>query len=231
MTISGSSRGEDSRAQDDCRGREGVPAAQEFVPGTIKLTAFPILRLQGYRSVGQVGPPIREVAQEMIAVAERLVDPRVVFVRRAIERVDDDALTLADGPTFHGRCFITHLSRAREVVCFVATLGPALDERATALADAGDLLEAVFLEGAGWLAIEKVLRAFRAHLGAHVQSARQRLSPRLGPGFLDWALTEQQALFSAFRGAPLPVSVSEYSVMTPKKSISGLFGLLPSGVG
>jgi hypothetical protein len=226
MTVSGSPRGEDGPAHDDSRGREGVPATQEFVPAAIKLTAFPILRFQGYRTIGQVAPPIREAAQEMIAVAEGLVDPRVVFVRRAIERVNDDALTLADGPTFHGRCFVTHLSRAREVVCFVATLGPALDERATALADAGDLLEAVFLEAAGWLAIEKVLRAFRAHLGAHIHPAR--LSPRLGPGFLDWALTEKQAFFLAFRGAPLPVSVSEYSVMTPKKSISGLFGLLPA---
>jgi hypothetical protein len=198
------------------------------VPGPIGLALFPILRFQGYRTIGQVAPPIREAAQEMIAVAERAVDPRVAFVRRVIEQVDRETLTFVGGPTFHGGCFVTHLSRAREAVCFVATLGPALDERVTALADAGDLLEAVLLEAAGWLAIEKVLRAFRAHLAARVRPARQRLSPRLGPGFLDWALTEQEALFAAFRGAPLPVSVSEYSVMTPKKSISGLFGLLPA---
>ena len=203
--------------------------AQEFVPGPVELTVFPILRFQGYRTIEQVAPPIREAAQDMIAVADSLVDPRVVFVRGGIDRVDRDTLTLAGGPTFHGRCFTTHLSHAREAVCFVATLGPALDERVIALADAGDLLEAVFLEAAGWLAIERVLRAFRVHLGAEAHPARQRLSPRLGPGFLDWALTEQQAFFSVFRGARLPVSVSEYSVMTPKKSISGLFGLLPAG--
>lgn len=201
--------------------------AQEFVPDPIRLTVFPILRFQGYRTIEQPAPPIRAAAQDMIAAAENLIDPRVAFVRREVERVDPETLTLTDGPTFHGRCFVTHLSHALEAVCFVATLGPALDERVTALADADDLLEAVFLEAAGWLAIEKLLRAFRGHLRARVRPTRQRLSPRLGPGFLDWALTEQPALFSVFRGASLPVSVSEYCVMTPKKSISGLFGLLP----
>jgi hypothetical protein len=222
--------GAEAGARDSAAGGEReAPGVQEFVPEAIRLTEFPILRFHGYRAIGQAAPPIREAAQEMITAAERLIDPRVVFLRRGIERVDRETLALAGGPTFRGSCFATHLSHAHEVVCFVATLGPALDERAEALADAGDLLEAVFLEAAGWLAIEKMLRAFRGHLAAQARPARQRLSPRLGPGFLDWALTEQRALFSAFGGAPLPVSVSEYSVMTPKKSISGLFGFLPAG--
>jgi hypothetical protein len=204
---------------------------EAFVPDPIGLTVFPILRFQGYRTLEQVGAPIRQVAQEMITVAERLIDPRVAFVRRSIERVDPETLTLVDGPTFRGRCFAMHLSPARDAVCFVGTLGPALDDRATALADAGDLLEALFLEAAGWLAIEKMLRAFRVHLGARAQPTRQRLSPRLGPGFMDWSLAEQPALFSVFGDAPLPVAVSEYCVMTPKKSVSGLFGLLPADAG
>ena len=40
--------------------------------------------------------------------------------------------------------------------------------------------------------------------------------------------TEQPKLFSVFEGAPLPVTLSEYCVVTPKKSISGLFGLIPA---
>src|SRR5262245_30720437 len=199
---------------------------QEFVSEPIRLTVFPILRFQGYRTIEQPAAPIREAAQAMIETAEELIDPRVGFVMRDIERISAESLTLGGGPTFHGRCFAMHLSRARQAVCFVATLGPALDEQVARLADADDLLEAVFLEAAGWLAIEKLLRAFRGHLGARLRP-RQRLSPRLGPGFLDWSLSEQPALFSSFGHAPLPVSVSEYCVMTPKKSISGLFGLLP----
>jgi hypothetical protein len=201
---------------------------QEFMPEPIRLKAAPILRFHGYRNLERVAPAIVEVAQAMVAIAEKLVDPRAVFVRRPIERVGGETLELEDGPTFHGRCFAKHLSSSRETVCFLVTMGSALDDRVTELADAGDLLEAVFLEAAGWLAIEGTLRAFRAHLGARLREERLRLSPRLAPGFLDWSLTEQLAFFSAFDDAPLPVSVNEYCVMSPKKSISGLFGLLPS---
>lgn len=200
--------------------------AQEFVPGPIRLRVAPILRFQGYRNIDRVARPIREAAEEMVTVAEQLVDPRIVFARRLIERVDGEMLVLQEGPTFHGRCFDTHLSRAREAVCFLATIGPALDERVSGLADAGDLLEALLLDTAGWLAIEGALRAFRVDLASRVHPDRLRLSPRLGPGFLDWSLTEQVQFFSVFNGMSVPVTVSEYCVMTPKKSISGLFGLI-----
>lgn len=201
---------------------------QEFVPEPLCLKAAPILRFHGYRNLERVAPAILEAAQVMVDAAEKLVDPRAVFVRRPVERVGAETLELQDGPTFRGSCFGKHLCHSREVVCFLVTMGPALDERVTELADGGDLLEAVFLEAAGWLAIEGTLRALRSHLGASVRAERLRLSPRLAPGFLDWALTEQLQFFSAFDDAPLPVSVNEYCVMTPKKSVSGLFGLIPA---
>lgn len=207
-------------------GPSDMAPTQEFVPGPLRLKVVPILRFQGYRNIDKVAPAIRAAADEMVAIADTLADPRVAFVRRPIERVDTETLTLRQGPVFHGSCFGKHLPRAEEVVCFVATLGPALDDRVTELADAGDLLEAVFLEAAGWLAVEGTLRAFRVDLASRVHRDGLKLSPRLGPGFLDWSLTEQVQFFSAFDGGPLPVAVSEDCVMTPKKSISGLFGLL-----
>jgi cobalamin-dependent methionine synthase I len=70
-----------------------------------------------------------------------------------------------------------------------------------------------------------VLRQFRRHLAAGARAQGCRLSPRLGPGYLDWPLAEQRALFSVFEGEALPVDLNAYCVMMPKKSISGLFGL------
>ena len=202
--------------------------AEVFVPGPVHLRLEPILRFQRYRTLDQAAPAIREVAQEMTKVAEKLADPRVVFARRRVAAVGTDSLTLQGGATFHGRCFGTHLAGAREAVCLLATIGPALDARVTEMAGGGDLLEALFLDTAGWLAIEETLRAFRIHLASRVRPSGFRLSPRLGPGYLDWPLTEQASFFAVFAGEPVPVTLSEYSVMTPKKSLSGLFGLLPT---
>jgi hypothetical protein len=200
---------------------------EEFWPPAPRLPVEPILRFQRYRDLRQVAPAILAVAEDMVRLAEKLADPRVVYLARPVARVDAGSLAVAGAPAFHGRAFGTHAAAAREAVCFVATIGPALDERVAELAEGGELLEALFLDTAGWLAMEAALRGFRRHLAARARPRGLRLSPRLGPGYLDWPLTEQPRLFSLFGGSPLPVTLSEHCVMTPKKSVSGLFGLLP----
>ncbi len=200
---------------------------ETFLPPTPRLRLEPILRFQRYRDLSRIARPILEAAEAMIAVGEKLADPQVVFLTRGVERVGPETLRLVDGPTFHGRCFGTHVASAREVACFILTIGPALDERVAEMADGSELLEALFLDTAGWLAIEDAVRAFRSHLRGRVRTQGLRLGPRLGPGYLDWPLGEQTPLFGLFSGPPLPVTLSEYCVMTPRKSISGLFGFLP----
>jgi hypothetical protein len=203
-----------------------IPLA--FQPPRSRLRVEPILRFHRYRSLDQVAPAIREVAEEMVRVAQKLVEPEVAFVTRSLSRVTPDSVTLAAGPTCHGRCLGTHLASAVEVACFVATVGPALDDRVSEMADRHELLEALFLDSAGWLAVEDALRAFRVHLSASVRPRGFRLGPRLGPGYMDWSLTEQQEFFAVFDGAPLPVRLNDYCVMIPRKSLSGLFGLIPT---
>jgi hypothetical protein len=204
---------------------------ERFVPGTPKLRLEPILRFQRYRDLDQVAPPIRDVARDMLHLVEGLAAPDVAFIRKSVDSVDRDGVRLVDGPTFHGRCFPTHLAEATEVICFVCTIGPAVDQRVAQMTESDELLEALFVETAGWLAVEDALRKLRARLTADLRPKALRLSPRLAPGFMDWALTEQPDLFSVFAGAPLPVSLSEYCVMTPKKSVSGLFGVVPTSEG
>lgn len=201
---------------------------ERFVPEQPKLRIDPILRFQRYRDLSQVAPVVREIAADMARIAEDLASPEVAFVSRPVDHVGSDRAILLDGPTFSGRCFGRHLSNATDVVCFVLTIGPAVDDRVGELAAGDELLEALFLETAGWLAIEDAVRQFRRHIRGRIRSKGQRLSPRLGPGYVDWPLTEQPQLFSVFQGASLPVELSEYCVMTPKKSLSGLFGLIPT---
>jgi len=201
---------------------------EEFTVPPSRVRVEPILRFQRYRDLSKVAPAIREIAEEMVQTAEKLSAPSVAFLAQQVSYLGPETLAIKEGPIFHGKCFETHLPETSEVVCFVATIGPALDERVSELAEGDELLEALFLDTAGWLAIENALRAFRKHLGARIRPRGLRLSPRLGPGYMDWPLTEQQDFFSLFAGMPLPVSLSEHSVMMPKKSVSGLFGLVPT---
>ena len=128
--------------------------AEEFLPPAPRLRIEPLLRFQRYRDLDKVAPAIREVAQEMVRAGQKLAVPRVTFMLRQVHHVGPATLALADGPTFNGRCFTTHISKASQVVCFLITIGPDLDDRVTELGSGGELLEALFLDTAGWLAIE-----------------------------------------------------------------------------
>lgn len=198
-----------------------------YRPSRVRLGLASLLRTQGYRDPAQAAPAIRDVAEAMLALADTLIDPAVAYVTRPVESAGGDGLRLAGGPRFRGRCLAAHCAAAREVMCFVATLGPALEVRAGELSDDGQLLEALFLEAAGWLALEDTLRAFRAEQRSRLRPLGLRPGPRLGPGYLDWPLTEQPDLFRLFDAAALPVTLSAHGVMVPRKSLSGLFGIVP----
>ena len=198
-----------------------------LVPERLQLRLEPLLRFHRYHDLKVVTGPIREAAEAMRALAETLATPRAVVVRRRVTHLTDDALALEGGTTLHGHCFAEHVRGAGEVVCFVATVGPALEERARVYQEEGELLEALFLDTAGWLAVQETVRALRGRLAVAARAEGHALSPRLGPGYLDWPLEEQHALFSVFAGHPLPVQLTRDSVMIPQKSLSGLFGMVP----
>lgn len=196
----------------------------QFVPAECRLRLAPLFRAQGYRDLDRVLPPIRLAAEAMLAEARALVAPRVFSTRRRVAGLTADALTLAGGPTFHGRCFRTHLGPAALAVPFIVTLGPALDARVDELSAQGDMLEALFLDTLGSLAIQETVRGFRLHLTASAREGGYEVSARLGPGYHDWPLTEQRELFELF-ASPLPVALTDGSVMAPLKSLSGLYAL------
>lgn len=200
-------------------------ATEVFVPRALPLRLGPVLRFHGYRDLAGVPPEVVAVAQDTLRIAETLVEPRLFWVLRRIEHVGGGTLTLADGPTFHAGGFDRHCAGARHAACLVATAGRALDDRIAALGDGADgMLEAVFLEAAGSVAVQETLKVFRVHLSARAAAEGFRLGPRLGPGYGDWPLTEQPDLFSVFDGS-VPVRLTEACVMVPLKSISGLIPL------
>jgi hypothetical protein len=194
-----------------------------------------ILRIQGYQQLDRVRPAIRRSAESMAVLAAQLCSPRVGYRRVPIRAIRNDVLEVEGGVRFHCDVFARVLHGCTEVAVFVLTVGPRLDARVVELTDAGDLLDALLLETAGWLCIEDATRQFKVHLREEANARNHRITSRMGPGYsykLDarmciWPLEEQISLFGVFHGAALPVTVMESSAMQPKMSRSGLFGVAP----
>ncbi len=211
---------------------DGTMAAQDTSLGYFRteiaeLPVEPLLRLQGYRDPARIRPRIRDIATKAARVARTLAAPDACYRRVEIQSCTPDTMELAGGISFHSARFAKVFAGCGEVVAFVLTLGPALDAESERLTAADEIVEALFLEMAGWLAVEQATKALALHVAEQVRGERLGPTRRLGPGYVDWPLDEQTGLFALFEDAPLPVRLLESCAMIPKKSRSGLYGLRP----
>jgi len=202
-----------------------LEAHGRFVPRGITIPTDPLLRMQGYRDLARVRDRVRNIADKAAAQAESLVAPEAHYRRVRIDGCTATSVRLETGAIFHSNKFAKALSGCPEAVVFLLTVGPGLDNAVAKLGASGDLVTALFLEMAGWLAIERATKQLTEYLWSLAGAEGLRLSRRLAPGYADWPLEEQKPLFDVFAGIDLPIQLLESSAMIPKKSRSGLYGL------
>ena len=210
----------------------GAMTAQDKTHGHFRteiaeLPVAPLLRMQGYRDLARVRPRVWDIATKAAGTARALAAPDACYRRVAIRSCTAEALELAGGVSFHSARFAKVFAGCAEVVAFVLTLGPALDAETERLSAGDEIVDALFLEMAGWLAVEQATKALALHVADEVRDERLGPTRRLGPGYVDWPLDEQAGLFALFEGAPLTVRLMDSCAMIPKKSRSGLYGLRP----
>lgn len=194
-----------------------------------------ILRVHGYREESRIRPRVRAIAERVAPQIAAIAAPSARYVRCAIESVDGGVLTLSGGHRFTCAAFGRLLANATEVAVFVLTLGEGMEREVAARFAASEPVDALFLESAGWLAVEKATRMLAAHIQNEIAAEGLGITFRLGPGYdyksgderAVWGLEEQPALFGVFGDAELPVTLLESCAMTPKLSRSGLFGIAP----
>ncbi len=186
-----------------------------------------VLRIQGYRDLAAVRKDVREIATAMTARAETLFAPTAIFRKVTIESCDKNILRLGTGTLFNYGGFEPILRNCNQVLPFILTLGEEIDKVSLELQDKGDIVEALFLETAGWIGIEQASRELAIYLQKQIEKDGLCLTRRFGPGYNEWNLLEQKDLFELFSDTELPVQLLESCAMLPKKSRSGLYGLRP----
>ncbi|MBI1734508.1 MAG: hypothetical protein HYR51_04975 [Candidatus Rokubacteria bacterium] len=188
-----------------------------------------LLRLQKYRNPLAAPDAIREAAAAAAHQATRLVSPRAVIWRGGITALDAGGrITLAGPHEFRSRLLARVLSSSADAYVVVLTIGDALERRVDALFRQHCALEGLLLDTAGWAAIVLLTRRLRRRLRDDERRAGRSVTHRVGPGHGDWPLDEQAALLRVFGDVPLPVTVTESSLMLPRKSVSAVFGVVPA---
>jgi hypothetical protein len=194
-----------------------------------------ILRVQGYRDPARIRPRVRAIAERISGEIASIAAPEARYVRCPVESVADGVLALSGGHKFNCVAFDRLLANATDVIVFVLTLGPGIDAATAARFAASEPVDALFIESAGWLCVEKATRMLAADVQAALLPEGLGVTFRLGPGYdykageerAVWGLEEQPALFKVFGDAPLPVELLDSCAMSPKLSRSGMFGVAP----
>ncbi len=186
-----------------------------------------ILRLQHYRDPARAPRAIREAAAVAAAEGGRLTSPEAVIWRGPVSGLGaDGSVTLGGAQHFRSRLLARLLAHSTEAYVVVLTLGPALERRVDELFGTRCEFEGLLLETAGWAAIMTLARRLRRRLRDEEGAAGGSVTHRVAPGYGDWPVDDQRTLLALFGDVALPVSVNEAAWMLPRKSISGVFGVV-----
>jgi hypothetical protein len=193
----------------------------------LMIDAAEVLRMQGYRDPGLASPPVRAILEACRAEGRALLRPRAWHRRVAIAGIEGARVVVGDGPAFTSRALARVLAGSKELVAFVVTIGPALEREVRRRTASGDYPEALMLDAVGSVAVEELAERVRRAVEAGARAIGAGCSNRFAPGYGDWDVREQAALFALLRGAnaELAVSLNESCLMNPLKSLSGVIGL------
>jgi hypothetical protein len=177
----------------------------------IEPDAAELSRLLGRKNGDDMGAPAAAMAGKIDAALETaleesksLIEPKAIYVDAA-------------GSDLPGSKVFEELERVAFCVC---TIGPKLEERVTALTKEGDMLAAVVLDAIGSAAAEAVARYANDRIDEMAADVGLKTSCRASPGYGDWDVREQKNLFELVPAGKIGVSLTESSMMVPRKSIS-----------
>jgi hypothetical protein len=156
-----------------------------------------------------------------------LMKPDLYYRFTEIGSIRADSVRLKGGITLASKKLSKTLSHCEELVCFVGTIGAKLEDEINRLTRQNRCSQAYILDAMASVAVENMIDDFQRHMEKALKPEQKGTTLRFSPGYCDWPLTEQKKLFRLFESHDLNVTLADSCLMQPRKSISGLFGIIP----
>jgi hypothetical protein len=146
-----------------------------------------------------------------------LVHARAIYATAYVGKHSVDKTEIGD-TEFSSRVLAKNLEHIERVFPYVLTIGDSIENAARS---SENIVAKLVLEAVGDLALELALEHLQRNISS--QYALSTTS-HMGPGQLDWPITEQKALFSilGYVKDKIGVTLTESQMMVPRKSISGI---------
>jgi hypothetical protein len=193
----------------------------------------------------EVAPTIAEVLEFVHSTDLEEEHPAVIFIREILEEltfnmgisggysiaevtnlnVKAGTISIESHELNIGRQICGYIKESTRAAFFLCTAGEDFTRMTNALNEQGDIMEAYLLDAIGSMTVENAMDKIQEKLRNTLLAEHLKISNRYSPGYCNWPLTDQKALFDLIAENPTGISLSDSCLMTPRKSISGMIGI------
>jgi hypothetical protein len=196
-------------------------------PSDLMIDADAVLRGQGADPaiIRARKPALVQVAEEALRQGRPLLKPEVFYRRLAIEDKSGSQVELAGGGVLSGVQVAGMLSQAEQVIVAVATVGPEIDTYAGEVFK-DDVVQGLALDGVGSAAVEALANWACRGFEEEAAGAGLQTTVPLNPGMIGWPIeVGQPEIFALLDEPHMSVTLNEYAMMQPGKSLSLVVGV------
>jgi Methionine synthase I, cobalamin-binding domain len=159
-----------------------------------------------------------------------LTTPELSYRIKKTESVSKGSICLQEGTKFKSPKFSKAMEPCEDIVCFIATIGSGIEEETVRLMRENRLSDSYILDSMGSIVVENMVDKFYNDMKKKYELKGRGVTLRFSPGYCDWPITEQKKLFRLLGPDLTGVQLTDSCLMQPRKSVSGVFGVLPSNV-
>ena len=190
-----------------------------------------VLHNIGYGADCKLPARISSLIDEYAENAYQLIEPSYSCVIRDIKLVQGSSVFIEGSIVFRSEVIARLLGLCRQVAVLVVTIGGRLEEMAGHLGKDGLILQSAVLDAIGSDAVESVADLLQTRIADRASAQGLTISRRFSPGYCDWSISQQKAVFRALGEDRAGVELTGGCLMVPRKSISGIIGIGPAEAG
>lgn len=139
--------------------------------------------------------------------------------------IENQTIRICDQVFNPSKVVITQFKNASSFALFICTAGAEISQHSKKVSANDDPLLSFVFDVIGSVTVEKATDRIQKALETESQKFGLNISDRFSPGYCEWSVAEQQKLFALMPENFCGVSLSETSLMTPIKSVSGIIAI------
>ncbi len=164
-----------------------------------------ILRLLGHTPEDKkIKDSSRKLIVEMIELSFELTKPKGIYTVKDIKELPEEC----------------SFNSGEKVAFGISTISEKLEKKVKSLSSKGEQTRAVILDAIGSVAAEYTAEYLNQIIIDKAEEDNLYHSPRFSPGYGGWKLEGQRLIFNLLPAEKIRVSLNQFYMMVPKKSVS-----------